>query len=275
MWNWYCQLWGRFCQSTWRRGSFVFFLLLLIYLFFAWMSCLATQNLSLSLTIAAAVLAAFVALFMDALKTWIWRPDISVSYVHGEDYCEKVLMRGLVASAQVIDASAYYFRLLIANKGTQRAEKLEVLAADLRRRRSDGEYALVRRYSMNLKWTHVGVPILDGISPNMERFCDVGHVIRPKDRNRLPSENLSSADPNATILSLDLETIANHLPHLIEPGQYRLTLFIAAKNNRPVQRILEIEVTGKWSDDIGEMLREGIRIRLLSPAEITDSVQEA
>jgi len=54
------------------------------------MSCLATQNLSLSLTIAAAVLAAFVALFMDALKTWIWRPDISVSYVHGADYCDKV-----------------------------------------------------------------------------------------------------------------------------------------------------------------------------------------
>jgi len=247
---------------------------LLIYLLFAWMSWPATQNLSVSLTIAAAVFAAFVALFMDALKTCVWRPDISVSYVHGADYCEKVLMRGNGANAQLVEASAYYFRLRIANKGNRRAEKLEVLAADLLKRQSDGEYALLRRYSMNLKWTHVGVPILDGISPKMERFCDIGHIIRPMDRNRLQSENLSSADSNATLLSLDLETIANHLPHLIEPGQYRLTLFIAASNNRPVQRILEIELTGKWSDDMGEMLREEIRVHLLAPAEIVDSVQE-
>ncbi len=275
LWKWSCQRWGWFCQSTWRRGSFVSFLLLLIYLLFGWMSWLATQNLPLSLTIAAAMLATFVALFMDASKNWIWRPDISVSYVHGADYCEKVLMRGVGANGQVIEAPAYYFRLRIANKGTRRAEKLEVLAADLLKRQSDGDYALLRRYSMNLKWTHVGVPILEGISPKMERFCDIGHIIRPQDRNQLPNENIPSADPNSTILSFDMETIANHRPDLIEPGLYRLTLFIAASNNPPVRRILEIDLTGKWSDDMGEMLRDRNRVRLLSPAEITDSVKEA
>ena len=129
---------------------------------------------------------------------------------------------------------------------------------------------LLGRFSMNLRWTYIGITVIDGISPGMERFCDIGHVISPRDRNRLRGEAPPSSDPNATILHLDLEAEPNHLPHLVKPGQYRLNLLITASNAVPAKRILQFELTGKWSESMNEMLREGIRGLLLTSDELTD-----
>lgn len=225
----------------------------------------------MSLAIAAAIFAAFVALFLDAIKSWIWRPELEVTYVHGPDYWDKPLMR-FEANGQVAEVPCYYLRLRIANKGTRRAEKVEVLATDLQMRQDDGSYALLRRYSMNLKWTNLGTAILDGISPGMERFCDIGHIIRPQDRLDILGENSPSFNPEQTILSFDVEAQPNHLTHLVEPGQYRLTLHVAASKNPPVEHVLDVELTGEWFEVMNDMLMDGVRVSLLSPSDIQDSV---
>ena len=119
-----------------------------------------------------------------------------MSYVAGPDYCERVRLAANV-NGQVVSAKGYYFRLLIANKGQRRAEKVEVLVKNLREVRPDGSRPVLRRYSMNLKWTHIGTPILDGISSDMERFCDIGHCLCPQERTALLTSNvnLSTIDP--------------------------------------------------------------------------------
>jgi hypothetical protein len=117
---------------------------------------------------------------------------------------------------------------------------------------------------MNLKWTHLGTSVLDGISSKMERFCDIGHCLRPQDRAAFPSasEQLPAVAADTAILSLDVEAQANHPTHLLEPGIYEMSLMISATNHLPIYKLLEIDVTGDWSDDLDRMVNDGIRIRL-------------
>lgn len=212
-----------------------------------------------------ALLASFVALFGDSVRNWIWRPNLTVSYVPGLDYCEYGTVMGIANGRLIMSANCHYFRLLISNTGPRRAEKVEVFLTNLRRQQPDGSWPIVRRYSMNLKWTHVGTAILDGISAHMERFCDIGHSLCPQDRATfpIPSEQLSTVTADTAILSLDVEVQANRPVHLLEPGKYELGLLICAANHRPIRKLLEIDITGMWSDSVERMVSDGIRIRLI------------
>jgi hypothetical protein len=211
-----------------------------------------------------ALLASFVALFGEAVRNWIWRPNLTVSYVPGLDYCEYATVMG-IANGRIISANCHYFRLLISNTGPRRAEKVEVLVTNLRKQQPDGSRPVLRRYSMNLRWTHIGTSILDGISSHMERFCDIGHSLCPQDRAAfpVPSEHLSTVAADTAILSLDVEVQANRPVHLLEPGTYELGLLICAANHRPIRKLLEIDITGAWSDNVDRMVNDGIRIRLI------------
>jgi hypothetical protein len=255
--------WTYYSRSSWARGLGTLLVLLAVVLFLIKISDNPSNTSPIWLTGFAALLASFVALFGEAVRGWIWRPNLTVSHVPGPDYCEKVTVLGM-ANGRILTAKGYYFRLLISNKGPRRAEKVEVLVTSLRKQQPDGSRPMVRRYSMNLKWTHVGTNMLDGLSPKMERFCDIGHCLYPPEREALhPIVSLPNVDANTAILSLDLEAQANYPIHLIEPGKYELSLSISASNHEPINKVLEIEVTGKWSDDLGEMLRGGIRLRLI------------
>jgi hypothetical protein len=196
-----------------------------------------------------AVLTSFVALGSPLVQKWILHPVLRVSYVRGEDYCEYAIAK-FERNKQECSVDAYYFRLLISNKGSIRAEKVEVLATNLWKQQLDGSRLLDRCYSMNLIWTHIGKTILDGISPETGRFCDIGYCLCPQQTDK-------------AILSLELEARANRPRHLLEPGTYELGLVISAANHQPIYKRLEIVVTGMWSDDLNKMANDGIRIRLI------------
>jgi hypothetical protein len=211
----------------------------------------------------AALLASFVALFGDGVRRWIWRPHLTISYVPGPDYCEAVSL--VVRGNEQVAARGYYFRLLIENKGALRAEKVEVLLTTLRHVRSDGTRPVVRRYSMNLKWTHIGIPILEGISSKMERFCDIGHVMCPEDIMALlpPGVDASAIDSHTATLTLDIETQPNLPINVLRPGKYELGLWVCAANHQPVQKVLEIDISGRWTDDLQRMVNDEMRIQLI------------
>jgi len=65
----------------------------------------------------AALIASLVALFGDAVRRWIWRPVLTMEYVHGPDYCDTPVLRG-IARGQQVASDCYYFSVRIANKGT-------------------------------------------------------------------------------------------------------------------------------------------------------------
>lgn len=207
----------------------------------------------------AAVLAAFVALFRESIRDWIWRPSLEVSYVHGRDFCDTPVL-------QPSGAICYYFSLRVFNAGTWSAKEVEVFANDLfiASESSPSSWAHVHRYSLNLKWAYLGVARLPTLAPRMERFCNIGHIVDPAQRAQLgPSENLVGFDEQRTIFSLDLEAQPNHGIHLLAPGTYKLTFQVAAANCKPIQRWLKIELTGEWIAS-PQLLEKGIRIDLMT-----------
>ncbi|MGH7146515.1 MAG: hypothetical protein ACREIJ_01250 [Nitrospiraceae bacterium] len=50
----------------------------------------------------------------------------------------------------------------------------------------------------------------------------------------------------------------------VEKGSYQLILQIAAANSRPVEKRLQIDLTGKWFPDEQAMFKDGIEITELS-----------
>jgi hypothetical protein len=237
---------ARLSQSSWTRAVVTGVVIAGVGVTFIKLSDHPLNTSPIWLTGFAALLASFVALFGDGIRRWIWQPRLSISYVSGPDYCESV---GLVARGNdQVSARGYYFRLLISNKGPLRAEKVEVLLTTLRQAQPDGSRPVVRRYSMNLKWTHIGTPVLEGLSSKMERFCDIGHVMCPQDIMAFfpPDVDLSAIDCHTVKLRLDVEAQPIRPINVLGPGKYELGLWLCAANHRPVQKILEIDISGRW-----------------------------
>ena len=51
--------------------------------------------------------------------------------------------------------------------------------------------------------------------------------------------------------------------NLRQSGNYKLEIIVAASNSKPIKKTLEINVTGKWYDDLQEMVSKGIGIKIL------------
>jgi hypothetical protein len=209
---------------------------------------------------------AIVAAFQDRVRGWLTQPKLDVNLKLSPPDCHKTSLKSITKEGVVVaEASCYYFRLLVKNTGNQRAELVEVWAAELKKRQADGSFKTVEEFlPMNLVWSHVR-RVLDSISPDMQKFCDLGHIIDPAERPKFPMEDnpkLGVASDKA-ILSLDLEMQPFTMSHLIPPGAYQLTLKVAAANAKPVSKRLEVILTGDWYKDERKMLGEGITIRTL------------
>jgi hypothetical protein len=73
-----------------------------------------------------------------------------------------------VSSTQEVDG--YYFWIRVKNSGNQRAELVEVFAAELLKQQADRSFKKMESFlSMNLLWTHIDRPFFDAISPGMEK----------------------------------------------------------------------------------------------------------
>lgn len=247
---------------TWFRVSVAAVVMVVVCGIAIWGSWDLRGTSAIWLTAFAALLASFVSLFGERVKQWLWRPDLRIDYVHGPDYCDTPIMQGVSGGAPVA-AECYYFRLRVSNVGSARANMVEVHVSDLQKQQANGNFTQLRRYSMNLKWTNIGTSQLTGLSPRMERFCDLGHVADPAMRARFPGEDLPGVAHGTAILALDLETQPFHGTHLLEPGNYRLSIRLVAENHKPVHKLIEIEVTGFWApNNLPVMLRQGIRIQI-------------
>lgn len=210
---------------------------------------------------------AVIAIFQDKIRAWLMRPKLTVSIDVAPPDCHKTILASFDRQGQVIDkADCYYFRLRVRNSGNQRAEMVEVFAAELSKRQADGSFKKMDSFlPMNFLWSHIRKPFRDAISPEMEKLCDLGHIIEPAKRSRFGTEDNPqlSVPTNQTIFSFDLEVQSFTMSHLIAPGTYRLALLVGAANAKPVRKTVEIVLTGDWYDDEARMLGEGIGIRML------------
>lgn len=161
--------------------------------------------------------------------------------------------------------SCYYLRIWVENKGKIRAERVQVFVSKLRN--ADGSF-VETFLPMNLLWAHgqqkAGGPEIfaDGISPEMGKHCDLGHVVDPQFRKGLRYD-LPGVASDATILALDLEVKAANSGYLVPPGTYQLELRVAAANCAPVTKTIELTITGKWFDDETQMFSDGLGLKVI------------
>ena len=170
--------------------------------------------------------------------------------------------------SEVLDVPTYYLRLRVVNNGNDKAESVELFAAELSRQKADGTFDRVNSFlPMNLVWSHYGGVFLSAISPDTYKHCDLGHIVDPKMRDRVPIEKKPWTDDEVAhddaILSLNTAVLPHTKSYLIRPGVYRLVVILAAANAKPFRKTLEINLTGDWYDDEEKMLAEGIGIMVL------------
>lgn len=220
----------------------------------------------------ATLLAVLVALFKAEIVGWWRRPVLDAFVLLEPPYCHSTILRYEVQRTALTYAAAqcFYFRLWITNRGKTRADRVQVFAARLFRKTADGSFKEDRRFlPMNLRWAHShsrepgGGPEVyaEGISPDMGKHCDLGHITDPNYRAEL-GESLEGVPATDAIFALDLEVSPNTKSHLLSPGTYRLDLQIAAANSRPVNKQVEVTVTGKWFSDEQKMFHDGIGLRV-------------
>lgn len=230
-----------------------------------WTIAFATIGLAL-----VTLLLAVVAAFQDKIRAWITQPRLEVTVVNGPPNCHKIPLSGFGArtmlGARPVTAESYYFRIRVKNSGANRAEHVEVYAAELMKRQADGAFKKVDSFlPMNLLWAHVNESFLPAISPGMEKLCNLGHVIKPSERSQFAGEDnpaLGVTDERV-VFSFDLEVKPNTLSHLIAPGVYQVRLLVAAANAEPVEKTMEINLTGDWHDDESKMLGEGVGLKMV------------
>jgi hypothetical protein len=217
-------------------------------------------------TVAAAVVALFLAVFGDWFYRLIWRPILDIRIEEQPPDCSYIPTNFKTAS----QAGCCYLRIRVYNIGKVTAESVEVFAESLERK-EDGTFKPVRDFlPLNLVWSHFFPPVVyfPKIPPGGEVFkhCDLGHIIDPVVRSRLPAEDGEDhpslkAYSSKTLMSLSLISRPNSGSHLIPPGVYRLRLGAVAANADLKWKTVEINLTGKWSPKELDMLGREILVK--------------
>lgn len=207
------------------------------------------------------VLAA-VAVFQETIRGWFYHPDFHVSIKTEPPDCVAVPLNNTSDGTFVADS--IYLRLWVKNVGNATAKNVEVYANGLQLQRADGTWERVAAFPpMNLKWANLGTIYFPSIAPEMGKHCDVGRIVDPS-RRHLSHEDVPRFEltNEQTSLAFVLISPPNHMGHIIGPGEYRLEIFVAAENARPITRTIEISLRGTWDADETRMLRNGIGVSI-------------
>jgi len=234
----------------------------------------------------AALIGVMAALLKEEL-TRLWRhPQLTAKVAVTSPFCVKTPLR-VVRGNQAHDFGCYYYRIWIENSGNQRAERVQVYAAELFHQSSSGKYVSVQSFlPLNLKWANSidGKPVVyEDLSPGIGRHCDIGHVNSPE--YGLQTGDHRAGVPVATVLlRLDTEVDPFTRSSTLMPGNYRLRLRIAAANVRPAEMLLELRHSGDWFEDEATMFSHrgtsvvGVRKlgrRRLTEADVNSEEQES
>ncbi len=212
----------------------------------------------------ATFLAVIVALFKDSIREWRRRPKLVVSCDNLPPWTVRTpFFQRDQTDNLVWTGDSYWVRVKVENKGRTRAKKLQVSLSKLCYKPDvDGNFSEDSRqhFPLNLMWTHIHLPILDGISPYMPAFCDIIALCDPANPVWPKLANTSS---NTTVGSLQLEVPLPPEFHTIRPGSWKLTLRIGAANAKPIEKTLLFSHTGEWRQNDQDMRRECLRVSLL------------
>jgi hypothetical protein len=226
----------------------------------------------------------FLALFQDNIKRFFIKPITRMSL----DNISKTLIQ-----REDLSSNCFYYRIGVENvypkffsvfkastypnvfnvfKIFTPIENSEIFLAKIEEKQPDKSYREKEDYiPMNLKWSKTST--IDDknnmyrVSPGLTKYCDLFHIINPKDNYKWYNKvykrvykNADDCDCYKTILYLDTEVDPTNLCNLLKKGEYRFHIIIAADNIKPIRQTLECNFTGEWYNDVTEMFKKGVVI---------------
>ena len=207
-------------------------------------------------------LAVIVALFKDSIREWWRKPELVATCENSPPWTVRtpLFVNDPRTGTLLWTGDSYWVRVKVENKGRTRAEKIQVNASKLYYKPAvDGDFSedLRHHFPISLKWSHIGVPILDGISPDMSAFCDIIALSDPANPYWSKPANTPS---NTTVGHLQLEVELPPEFHSLRPGSWKLILRIGAANAKPIEETLLFSHTGEWRQDDLDMRHECLRV---------------
>jgi hypothetical protein len=213
------------------------------------------------------ILVAIVAIFQDKIRSWIWKPKLNCEINLSPPDCHSTLLRyqspGYPEHGEDVWAQTYYFRLRISNTGNTSAKNAEVILTEILKKEGDKFKKLKDFSADNLLWSTLDKMYCDYISPGTFKFCNIGHVVDPKERGKLPGEDngfINLAD-GETSFFFDVRFKSNIMYHIVGPGIYIIAVKIGSENAKTISRKYEINITGKWHYEEARMFNEGVSIK--------------
>jgi hypothetical protein len=209
---------------------------------------------------------AIVALFQDFIRSWLKTPILEVTTGSCTPYCKKLLFKRNDDPDK--QADGYALRIRVRNltpflRLKSRAEKVEIFALRILMRQTDGSFQPLQAFEpRNLIWSHSFSPLTD-ISPEMERYCFIGRMLKPESRHNFTDFDNETFPINETCLRIDVDVARHTKEHIIRPGSYRIECLIGSANTKAVRKTFEIYVSGEWFDDGIKMYGRGLSIKAL------------
>jgi hypothetical protein len=188
----------------------------------------------------AGCVALLIALFHEDYKRWRSKPKLHAFINTDPPCCVRV------EHMQILEGSLqrphYALRLRIMNSGNAQARDVEVYAKNLQRKNGHGKFESVANFD------GIYLVSLDTLNPKMPKYRDLARVFC---KDHLPTSVYSHLSPpaedylgNRTVI--DLAPPVGGWGQVFGPGIYRLTIVLGAANASPIEKALEIKVTGTW-----------------------------
>ena len=95
----------------------------------------------------------------------------------------------------------------------------------------------------------------------MERYCFIGRVLNPTERQRFNDFDDESIPMEKTCLRIDTSIPRHTKKHILPPGIYQLECRIGAGNVGAIKKKFQIQLSGDWYDDEINMFEKGVTIK--------------
>ncbi len=184
--------------------------------------------------------ALLIALFLDDYKRWRSKPRLDALINTDPPCCVRAERMQILEGS--LERPHYALRLRITNNGNAQATDVEVYAKSLERKNGHGKFESV------VNFDGIYLVSLDTLNPKMPKYRDLARVFC---KDHLPTSvyshlNAPAEDYLGNRTVMDLAPPAGGWGQVFGPGIYRLTIVLGAANASPIEKALEIKVTGTW-----------------------------
>lgn len=202
----------------------------------------------------------FIAIFQNWIRSWFRKPELKITIRKEPPDCHKAVFRNPQTGAFISDS--YYMRFKIENVGNYQMEQVEVMAVEIEQKDSDDQYKKKKDFlPMNLVWSYYRFATMSVIQPKLFKHCDLGHIIKSE---KAELEKFGKTRVSNVVFRLDVAKPTFIGSHILEPGNYKIKIKIAANNLKPKTTIYNLAFKDEWLDDEKDMFTRNISIREIS-----------